>query len=133
MRLAAGRSVLSHKGLMMKRFELKFRNLVSATGIVVFAAVLAFGQGQTNNPQPFLQPITVTKAPTPEVSASPLVKKTGSSSPSAAYQAPLAAHAIKTSIPVLADAAIPGNSGVLVETLDGNVVVESGSTDTFNP
>ena len=35
--------------------------------------------------------------------------------------------------PVLADAAIPGLSGVLVETLDGNVVVESGSNIPLNP
>ena len=34
---------------------------------------------------------------------------------------------------MLAEAAIPGNSGVLVESLEGNIVVESGSTTTFNP
>jgi D-alanyl-D-alanine carboxypeptidase/D-alanyl-D-alanine-endopeptidase (penicillin-binding protein 4) len=117
----------------MKTFGLKFKNLISAAGLAGVAAASAFGQGQQQAPQPFLQPINVYKAPAPEVSATPFVKKTGSSSPSAAYPAPLAAHAIKTSIPDLADAAIPGNSGVLVESLDGKVVVESGSDVAFNP
>ncbi|HMJ08468.1 MAG TPA: D-alanyl-D-alanine carboxypeptidase, partial [Pyrinomonadaceae bacterium] len=83
--------------------------------------------------KPLLQQITVHKDAPAETSSTQLIKKTGSSSPSAAYPQPIAARAIKTAIPVLADAAIPGNSGVLVETLDGNVVVESGSDQTYNP
>jgi D-alanyl-D-alanine carboxypeptidase/D-alanyl-D-alanine-endopeptidase (penicillin-binding protein 4) len=57
-----------------------------------------------------------------------LVKKTGSSGPVAP-----SAIAINTSIPVLADVAIPGYSGVLVETVDGKPVIEAGSNITFNP
>src|SRR6476620_3094995 len=117
----------------MKRIGFKFRNFVGTAAVVGTAAIAALGQGQPSGPQPFLQPITVYKAPAPVVSATPLVQKTGSSSPSLAAPAPLAAHAIKTSIPLLADTAIPGNSGVLVETLDGKVVVESGSDEPFNP
>jgi D-alanyl-D-alanine carboxypeptidase/D-alanyl-D-alanine-endopeptidase (penicillin-binding protein 4) len=115
----------------MKRFELKFRSFIGFAATLGITAIATLGQGQPNGPQPYLQPITVYKAPAP--AATPLVQKTGSSSPSAAYPAPLAARAIKTSIPVLADTAIPGNSGVLVESLDGKVVVESGSNEAFNP
>lgn len=39
----------------------------------------------------------------------------------------------KTSIPVLADVDIPGYSGILVESLDGNVVLDSYSNFAFNP
>ncbi|MEP7211541.1 MAG: D-alanyl-D-alanine carboxypeptidase [Acidobacteriota bacterium] len=115
----------------MNRFELKFRSIFGTVGLVTAAAISVLGQ--TNSPQPFLQPINVYKAPAPEVSATPLVKKTGSSSPSAAYSAPAAASAVRTSFPLLAEVAIPGTSGVLVETLDGKVVVESGSEQAFNP
>ncbi|MGH9948306.1 MAG: D-alanyl-D-alanine carboxypeptidase [Pyrinomonadaceae bacterium] len=96
-------------------------------GIIVFAA-LFFGAGYSINAQtmPLLQPISVYAEPTP----TPLVQKTGSSN---ATGAPAAASTIKTSIPILAETAIPGYSGVLVETLDGTVVVESLSDSTFNP
>ena len=36
-------------------------------------------------------------------------------------------------VPVLADVAIPGNSGVLIETLAGKPVIDSFSDYTFNP
>ncbi|MET0753504.1 MAG: D-alanyl-D-alanine carboxypeptidase, partial [Pyrinomonadaceae bacterium] len=39
----------------------------------------------------------------------------------------------KTSIPALMDVAIPGYSGILVESPEGNIVLESNSTLTFNP
>ena len=45
----------------------------------------------------------------------------------------VAANSIRTSIPVLAGTIIPGNSGVLVETLNGNIVVESGANIPLNP
>ena len=40
---------------------------------------------------------------------------------------------IRTLFPALAEVTIPGYSGLLVESLDGNVVVESNSNFTFNP
>ncbi len=97
--------------------------------IAVFISLAAAAAaGQTGN-APLLQDIKVHREPSPEVSATPLVKKTGNSTPIAAVNAPL----IRTSIPVLAEAPIPGYSGVLVETIDGNIVVESGSSTVFNP
>ena len=59
-----------------------------------------------------------------------LVKKTGSSAISLGGAA---TSAIRSSFPILAETAIPGYSGVLVETLEGNVVVESMSNAAFNP
>lgn len=75
-------------------------------------------------PKPLLQPITVqTEKPNPGTQTNPLVTKTGSS----------AAVGRKTSFPVLADVEIPGYSGILVEDLEGNVVMESNSDAAFNP
>lgn len=94
--------------------------------IAVFAVLFsasAFGQGS----QPFLQDIKVQNTAQP--SATPLVKKTGSVTPTA----PVTTSAVKTSIPVLAEAIIPGYSGVLVESLNGEIVVESASNTPFNP
>jgi len=89
----------------------------------------AFGQEVYSRPaapaqKPLLQPITVQTDKSQSGSpTNPLVTKTGSS----------AAVARKTSFPVLADVEIPGYSGVLVEDLDGNVVMESNSDAAFNP
>ncbi len=96
--------------------------------VTVFATLFSasvWGQGS----QPLLQDIKVYRENAPAPSATPLVKKTGSTTPSAS--APV--RSVKTSIPVLAEAAIPGYSGVLVESLDGGVVVESSSNAAFNP
>jgi D-alanyl-D-alanine carboxypeptidase/D-alanyl-D-alanine-endopeptidase (penicillin-binding protein 4) len=79
--------------------------------------------------KPLLQPITVQPDGKAAPSATPLVKKTGSAMPSA----PLPSSVIKTSIPIIRDTAIPGYSGVLVEDLEGNIVVESYSDYAFNP
>jgi D-alanyl-D-alanine carboxypeptidase/D-alanyl-D-alanine-endopeptidase (penicillin-binding protein 4) len=77
------------------------------------------------------QPVT---AATPTVSAarpsstpSPsLVTKTGSS-------VATNFNSVRTLFPALSEAAIPGYSGVLIESLDGSVVVESNANFTFNP
>jgi hypothetical protein len=102
--------------------------------------VSAFGQVSTrptNPPQkPLLQPIVVqTEKPT-------------SSQPTNVYESGdffnaarnenrqlVAVNAVprKTSFAVLADVAIPGNSGILVESLDGSVVLDSYSNFPFNP
>jgi D-alanyl-D-alanine carboxypeptidase/D-alanyl-D-alanine-endopeptidase (penicillin-binding protein 4) len=94
----------------------------SAT-VFAFAALPAFGQAQ-----PLLQPITVYSEP--KASPTPLVLKTGSTN---AIGEPVIPSTIKTSIPVLAEMPIPGHSGVLVESLEGNVVIESQANIPFNP
>jgi D-alanyl-D-alanine carboxypeptidase/D-alanyl-D-alanine-endopeptidase (penicillin-binding protein 4) len=78
--------------------------------------------------KPLLQDIKVYQDP----GTSTLVRKTGDSSP-VVGAATSSSGLIRSSFPLLSETAIPGYSGVLVETLDGNVVVESASTLTFNP
>jgi serine-type D-Ala-D-Ala carboxypeptidase/endopeptidase (penicillin-binding protein 4) len=82
--------------------------------------------GQSTRP-PLLQDIQVASQNTVAVpSATPLVEKTGSS-------APTTAGAVRTLFPALAEVTIPGYSGILIESLDGNVVLETNSQYTFNP
>ncbi len=87
----------------------------------------AFGQ----TVKPLFQPIIVNResvpaaaTPSPSPAATPLVKKTASSA---------AVSNRKTSMPILADVEIPGYSGVLVQDLNGNVVLDSNSNYSFNP
>jgi D-alanyl-D-alanine carboxypeptidase/D-alanyl-D-alanine-endopeptidase (penicillin-binding protein 4) len=100
----------------------------------VSSTVAVFGQAVSSQPigqkpKPLMQPITVQSESTakPQPSPTPLVTKTGSSAPVAV----LAAR--KTSIPILAEMEIPGFSGILVEDLSGNVVLDSYSNYAFNP
>lgn len=127
----------------MKRFtENKAFGLSIAFVLWISSAVSVFAQGTTtsgskpNTPpvKPLLQNITVqtdkpkTSSPTNSNSSSstPLVTKTGSSSPVSVVPR-------RTSIPALANVDIPGYSGILVESLDGGVVLESYSNFAFNP
>lgn len=96
----------------------------------IFSHVPALGQ-QSATPapgQPLLQDIQVYRGDQP--ASSPYVKKTGESMP-VATSAP--GRLIRSSFPIIAETAIPGYSGVLVETLEGNIVVESLSNLAFNP
>lgn len=65
-------------------------------------------------------------ASTPKATSTPLVTKTTSS-------VPLNPSGMRTLFPALAEVQVPGYSGILVESLDGNVVVESNPNFTFNP
>lgn len=76
----------------------------------------------TATPKPFLQPITVQNG-APRPTPTPLVAKTGSA----------VSTARKTSFAVLQDVEIPGVSGILVEDLNGNVVMDTASSYAFNP
>jgi D-alanyl-D-alanine carboxypeptidase/D-alanyl-D-alanine-endopeptidase (penicillin-binding protein 4) len=99
--------------------------------IVSVSAVLALTGSvfaQTPFPAPLLQPITVHTEP--KASPTPLIQKTGSALATTESFVP---STIKTSIPVLAEMPIPGYSGVLVESLSGDVVVESQANIPFNP
>lgn len=88
---------------------------VTLVALVVSTSGLASAQ---SSPKPYLPQITV-QQPTPV--PTPLVKKTGSVTP------------VTPDIVNPAEMAIPGYSGVLVETLDGKVVRESYSNYAFNP
>ena len=96
-------------------------------------AILVFGLSATVSAQtqPFLQDIQVVKTEAPLPSSKPLVKKTSSVdvvTPTVSSYSP-----IVTTIPMLENFSIPGYSGILVETLDGEKVVESGSNLPYNP
>jgi serine-type D-Ala-D-Ala carboxypeptidase/endopeptidase (penicillin-binding protein 4) len=71
---------------------------------------------------PFLQDIKVQPSPSP----APLVKKTGSVTPVNA-----APDVVNPA--VSPELAIPGYTGILIETLDGKVIRENYSDYTFNP
>ena len=91
--------------------------------IGVFALLFVSGSAQTQQgPEPFLQDIKVQ----PDPNNPDLVKKTSS-------VAPVAGARANTSIAALADVAIPGYTGILVQKLDGTPVVEYGSNIPLNP
>ena len=104
----------------------KFRFLIVIVSALVFGFSGATAQAQA--PAPLLQPITVYSEP--KASPTPFVQKTGSTN---AVGSPVVPSTIRTSIPVLAEMPIPGFSGVLVESLEGNTVIESQANVPFNP
>ena len=93
----------------------------------LICAVSVFGQPASSpgTNKPLLQDISIYSGNGPDATSSSYVQRTNSSN--------ALASPVRSSFPILADTAIPGYSGVLVETLDGNVVVESMSNATFNP
>jgi len=89
--------------------------------IVLLSAALS-GNGQT---PPLLQDIKIYRDPVPVPTATPFVQRTGSSTP--------VSGGMRTKFPALAEVSVPGYSGILIESMDGNVVVENNSTAVFNP
>jgi D-alanyl-D-alanine carboxypeptidase/D-alanyl-D-alanine-endopeptidase (penicillin-binding protein 4) len=103
----------------------------------LLAVMLIFGgwhtaYGQVTPVKPFLQPLKVEGNLQPQPTPDDLVKKT-SSVDIVKPAPPISYSPIRTTIPILETTPIPGYSGVLVETIDGEVVVESGSNLTYNP
>jgi D-alanyl-D-alanine carboxypeptidase/D-alanyl-D-alanine-endopeptidase (penicillin-binding protein 4) len=86
-----------------------------------------------DNKQPLLQDIQVNSGlnAAKPTSSPPLVQKTASAAP--VTQGVPSASNIRTLFPALAQISIPGYSGVIVESLDGNVVMESNAGFMFNP
>lgn len=110
----------------MKRFTRKSINWLVIAASMFFTAAASYAQ---SSPPPLLQDIKVVRENySPVPSATPLVFKTGSTLPLGS-----SSNAIRTLFPALAEVTIPGYSGVLIESLDGNVVVESNSSAAFNP
>ena len=91
--------------------------------VALFAlTVSTFSVAAQSTPvKPYLQPIAVQPSATPA-----LVKKTSSVTPTGAPSADVVN-------PADAEIAIPGYSGILVETMDGKVVKENYADYTFNP
>lgn len=96
--------------------------LFAAFTISIAATFSAFGQAKPLFQDiQVAQPSTNSKKPTP--TATPLVTKTGNSLPVAR----------RTSIPSLMSVDIPGYSGILVESAEGNIVLESNADMPLNP
>lgn len=91
--------------------------------ITLFGMISSFGQ---TAPQPLLQDIKVYGQPTPYPTSTPLVQKTGGVTA-------VASNAVRTKFPALAEVSIPGYSGILIESIDGSVMIESNATSVFNP
>lgn len=103
------------------------------TSIAVFLLGMGSAYGQAAGSRPLLQDIKVYRED-PIPTATPFIKRTGSSSPTNADVASIGSlTGVKTSIQILAETPIPGYSGVLVESLDGKVVVDAGSDIAYNP
>jgi D-alanyl-D-alanine carboxypeptidase/D-alanyl-D-alanine-endopeptidase (penicillin-binding protein 4) len=112
----------------MKFFGIK-KIVWACVGVFIVGGNAVFGQTEV---RPLLQDIKVYREqpPVPSPGPTPLVTKTGNST--AVGMAPVA-NSVKTSFSSLREIEIPGNSGVLVESLDGNIVVEMGSATPLNP
>jgi D-alanyl-D-alanine carboxypeptidase/D-alanyl-D-alanine-endopeptidase (penicillin-binding protein 4) len=99
--------------------------------IAFYALFSTIVHAQADRP-PLMQDLTVQRPAGANPSATPKVQKTGSSTPAIVTSAP-PTNAVRTLFPALAEVPIPGYSGVLIESLDGNVVVESNAATAFNP
>ena len=108
----------------MNSFRYTYPIALIVAAVVFCVSVSAQPNGSSGTPpKPLLQDIKIYQEP------DPYVKKTGDATPVMALPTSL----VKSSIPILAETALPGYSGVLVESIDGNVVVESLSNFAFNP
>ncbi|QQS41326.1 MAG: D-alanyl-D-alanine carboxypeptidase [Acidobacteriota bacterium] len=106
------------------------RAIVVSSAFLLCASVSAISvSGQTSRP-PLLQDIKIAKEE-PIPGPTPLVKKTGSSSPTSAP--PGLAVSRRTSVAALAEIDIPGNSGIIIESERGTLVFESYPDEAFNP
>ncbi|MGD9562483.1 MAG: D-alanyl-D-alanine carboxypeptidase [Pyrinomonadaceae bacterium] len=112
----------------MKSFVGKLAAWPSIAVFTLFFPAVSLAQ----TPQPFLQDIQIHRESGPAPSGTPLIKKTASSAPLSAAGEP-GTSSIRSSYPALAAVPIPGYSGVLVESLDGDVIVENLQHSAFNP
>lgn len=121
----------------------KYINMNSFTNKKVFWLGFSFviclfsmsftAQAQTDDKKPLLQNIEIqTGQERLRTAPTPLVKKTGSSQPTSPINS-AASVSRRTSIPALAEVSIPGYSGVLIESEEGHIVMESYSDQAFNP
>lgn len=96
--------------------------------IVFILSLTVFGTSVIAQQRPLLQDIQVYR-PSPTPTATPLVKRTGDT----AISPTVPTNPVRTMFPPLAELTVPGYSGILVETMDGNVVLETNSSSLFNP
>ena len=126
---------------IMNRFTKKkaFWLSVAFTLLFSWTTTNSFGQpvyskptSPKPTPKPLFQDIPVYQENTPK-SYESLVKKTGSVAPATASPNVAAPRSMNSAYSVLADVAVPGVTGILVETLDGKAVIENYSNIPLNP
>jgi serine-type D-Ala-D-Ala carboxypeptidase/endopeptidase (penicillin-binding protein 4) len=110
---------------------LKRANWSRFIGIAFYTLFSTTAFAQADRP-PLIQDIAVQRPAGAIPAATPKIQKTGSSTPVVLTSAP-PSNAVRTLFPVLAEVPIPGYSGVLIESMEGNVVVESNAASAFNP
>lgn len=122
----------------MNSFTGKIVFWLSSVFVLSFIATATETTAQTKN-KPIFQTIIIkpgSKA-RPRVTPTPkkrVVKKTGKSTPTNLPSKPVnPSPSFRTSIPALANVAIPGYSGILVETLGGRVILQNYPNAAFNP
>ena len=115
----------------MERFLRKFGTGPGAAVFILTAAVFGFGQVKSVPNAQTKQVEVIREDLLPMPSATPLVTKTGSSE--AVEPAAEPVIYANSPFPLLAETTIPGRSGVLIESLNGDVIVESSSDAAFNP
>jgi D-alanyl-D-alanine carboxypeptidase/D-alanyl-D-alanine-endopeptidase (penicillin-binding protein 4) len=113
--------------------SLSYKNSLLLIAAAILWCAPVFGQPDTSSPKstsapsrPLLQDIKIYSE------TDPLVRKTGSAV-AVSSDIALPGNPVNSKFPILADTTIPGHSGVLVETIEGDLVVESMSNFTFNP
>lgn len=115
----------------MARFLGKIGNWPGAAVLIFAATAFSFGQAEPPRSAPTRRVELVREDPLPKPSVSPLVTPTGRSEPLETISEP--AIYANSPFPIIAETPIPGRSGVLVEDMNGNVIVESSSDAAFNP
>ena len=105
----------------MKNLPQKFSLLLALLAFALPTAAVAQSRA------PLFQDI-----PVGQPSPTPLLQKTGSSGPSGASIA-AARNPVRTMFPALQNVEIPGDSGVLIEDLNGKTVIESHADVPYNP
>ncbi len=118
----------------MKSFTGKklFKLSIAIAFCAISGAVTSYPQ--TTERRPLFQSITIQPGkPTPNASPTPLVRKTSSTQPIVSEASAPPESLRKTMFPGLAEIDIPGYSGVLIESEDGTVVLDSFSNHAFNP
>ena len=126
---ARQRNTPFHHALMTNRIRTIFGLLFSTAMLIASIQVVS---AQDPRP-PMLQDLQVQREPVQVLPSSPpLVVKTGSAQPAFPVGLP-SSTGIRTLFPVLAEVEVPGTSGILVESLEGNVVAETNAGAAFNP
>lgn len=118
----------------MKRIKRNKAVRLCVALMLMFSSTAIVGFAQKT--KPLLQPIVVvTDSVKAKPTQTPLKSNTTKTEDKSLVKPTASSMAIgrRTSIPMLAEMDIPGYSGVLIEGLDGGIVLDTNSDEAFNP